>query len=93
MTGWATFAASKFQLTQGQLTQWSSSAGVLRGHCASCGSSLTYANESRPTEIDVTLATLDDPAALPPTAHVWMQDKLPWAIIGDDLPCHDTALP
>ena len=93
MTGWATFAASKFQLTQGQLAQLASSPGVLRGHCARCGSSLTYTHESRPTEIDVTLATLDDPAALPPAAHIWMQDRLPWVILGDSLPRHDAALP
>jgi len=41
----------------------------------------------------VTLATLDDPAALPPAAHIWMQDRLPWVILGDSLPRHDAALP
>jgi hypothetical protein len=93
MTGWATFAAPGFNLLSGQLTEMASSQGVLRGHCAACGSSLTYRNALRPGEIDVTLATLDDAAALPPVAHIWMQDKLPWVIIGDSLPRYLTVMP
>jgi hypothetical protein len=36
---------------------------------------------------------LDDPTALAPVAHVWVQDKLPWVIIGDSLPRHDRVMP
>ncbi len=93
MTGWATFALPQFRLIDGQLLQLGTSAGVLRGHCARCGSTLTYRHASRPTQIDLTLATLDDPSALAPTAHVWVRDKLPWVIIGDNLPRHDTVMP
>ena len=93
MSGWATFRAPHFELTQGELTQFASSPGVQRGHCARCGSAITYRNAARPTEVDVTLATLDEPAVLAPTAHIWIRDKLPWVRIGDDLPQHDASLP
>jgi hypothetical protein len=83
---WATFARSVFRVTHGALSQYRSSPPVTRGFCAACGSSLTYAHASRPEEIDVTLATLDEPALVAPAVHVWVADKLPWVTIGDGLP-------
>jgi hypothetical protein len=83
---WGTFDRSRFRVTRGSLAELKSSPGVVRGFCARCGSCLTYTHEARCTEIDVTLATLDDAAALAPTMHVWVADKLPWVKIEDGLP-------
>lgn len=83
---WATFARSAFRVTHGALSEYRSSPKVARGFCAVCGSSLTYRHEARPDEIDVTLATLDEPALIEPAAHLWVADKLPWLRIGDQLP-------
>lgn len=57
-----------------------------RGFCSRCGTTLTYATPARPGELDFTLATLDEPATLPPRMHIWVEDKLPWVKISDDLP-------
>jgi hypothetical protein len=86
MVAWATFARERFRIVQGTLTEYRSSAAVLRGFCAACGGALTYRHESRGTEIDVTLATLDEPGILAPRMHVWVADKLPWVTISDGLP-------
>jgi hypothetical protein len=75
-----------FRLTRGSLTEYRSSAAVTRGFCPACGTSLTYRNEARAREIDVTLATLDDPTLLAPQVHVWVGDKLPWVSISDGRP-------
>jgi hypothetical protein len=83
---WATFERAHFQLLRGELTEYRSSPDRLRGFCAACGTSLTYRSEKRPTEIDVTLGTLDAPARLAPQMHVWVEDKLPWVTIADGLP-------
>ena len=83
---WATFERAHFQLLRGELTEYRSSPDRLRGFCAACGTSLTYRSEKRPTEIDVTLGTLDEPARLAPQMHVWVEDKLPWVTIADGLP-------
>ena len=83
---WATFQAVNFKLTTGTLTEYQSSLQVVRGFCAQCGSSLTYRNRARATEIDVTPVTLDDPERLAPKAHIWMQDRLSWEVSGDSLP-------
>jgi hypothetical protein len=85
---WATFERAHFHLSRGEMHEYRSSARVLRGFCAACGSSLTYRSETRPTEIDVTLVTLDEPTRLAPQMHVWVADKLPWVVLADGLPQH-----
>lgn len=88
MVPWAIFAAADVQFKHGVLQERVSSAGVTRGHCARCGTSISYRTGRRSTDIDLTLASLDDPAALKPVAHVWVEDKLPWLVIDDGLPQH-----
>ena len=83
---WGTFARAGFCLTAGELAESRSSPAVLRGFCAACGTCLTYRREGRDAEIDVTLASLDQPARLAPQMHVWVEDKLPWVLIADRLP-------
>ncbi len=83
---WGTFARGDFRVTRGSMAQLNSSPQVLRGFCARCGSCLSYSHEARGGEIDITLATLDEPALLAPQKHVWVADKLPWVRIDDGLP-------
>ena len=83
---WGTFAADSFSIVQGRLAEYRSSPGVTRGFCVDCGTSLTYRNEARGGEIDVTLASLDDPEALTPKMHIWVEDKPSWVIITDGRP-------
>ena len=86
--GFATWAGVKeenFEVTHGRLAIWVSSPGVQRGFCDRCGSSLTYAGEGWPGEIAVLAATLDEPGIATPTAHVYVEHKLPWVRLDDDL--------
>lgn len=93
MVAWGTFLRRNFALTKGELNEFVSSPGVSRGFCAACGTSLTYHRDGRPQEIDVTLASLDDPALLKPNVHLWVRDKLPWVTIDDGLPQFETVSP
>lgn len=88
---WGTFARAALRVTCGSLSEYRSSSQVRRGFCARCGTSLTYRHEARDAEIDVALATLDDPALIAPLMHVWVRDRLPWVSIGDSLPRHDAG--
>ena len=88
LVAWVTFPVDRFELVGGSLTEYASSQGVVRGFCTTCGTSLTYAHEARSAEIDVALATLDDPATLEPGFHVWVSHKPPWVRLDDDLPQH-----
>jgi hypothetical protein len=86
LVAWGTFVRENFRLTRGSLTEYRSSPAVTRGFCAACGASLTYRNDARAAEIDVTLATLDDPTLLAPQMHLWVGDRLPWLSINDGRP-------
>src|ERR1700722_8935174 len=85
---WATLARQGFEFSGAAMVEYRSSAQVLRGFCGTCGSSLTFRNEARAAEIDVILASLDEPERLAPAMHVWVAEKLPWVHIGDALPQH-----
>lgn len=83
---WATFPSAGFQPLRGKLTEYRSSASVLRCFCQACGSAVSYRHQARPGELDVALATLDDAGPLRPECHIWVSHKLPWVTLGDGLP-------
>lgn len=83
---WATFPSESFEITKGKLAERVSSPGVTRGHCAECGSAITYVRADDPGDIDITASCLDQPSRINPGAHIWIEDKQPWIEIGDDLP-------
>ena len=57
---WASFRRGNFQFTKGKPREimW---AGRVRSFCATCGSALTFMSQPDADEIDVTVATLDQP--------------------------------
>jgi hypothetical protein len=73
---WATVPAESFAWTAGTPAEHASSPGITRTHCAACGTSLTF--QSAPDSIDVTIASLDDPEAVPPTKEIWLSHRLSW---------------
>lgn len=89
---WGTVDTAAFNILAGRLSFVNSSKGVSRGFCAECGSSLTYQNALRSGEIDFTLVSLEDSSLYAPQAHIWVEDKLPWVNINDDLPQYQTVV-
>jgi len=84
--GWVTVRPQDVEWLTGTPREFGSSPGVWRGFCATCGTPLTYRSERRPEEFDVTLASLDDPGAMPPADHIWMADAVAWDRPADGLP-------
>ena len=71
----------------GHEPRWhASSPGVVRGFCTGCGTPLTYRHDSYGERIDLTIATLDDPAPFAPVDHIWMADAVDWDHPADGLP-------
>ena len=89
---WATFGLDGFTLTSGTIAEYHSSPGVRRGHCAACGTTITYAQDKHPEDIDVAVSSLDDPSGIDPEAHIWVEDKVPWLVVNDDLPQYKTTV-
>ena len=86
VVAWATFARDSLDVTQGAITWFESSPGVTRGHCALCGTCISYEHVKRDGQIDITLNALDDPGSIEPLSHIWVEDKQPWFTINDGLP-------
>jgi len=83
---WLTFAIADFHFTQGSPAEFKSSDPVRRTFCRECGTALTYRHERFPDTVDITTASLDDPAMFPPTHHSWLEDDIAWVRFGDGLP-------
>jgi len=89
--GWLTVHVATFAYTGAPPVDYASSPGVLRQFCGRCGTPLTYRRDTRPEEVDIGIATLDDPASVAPVDHIWMEDALPWDRPGDGLPVYPRA--
>ena len=81
--GWAVLPVGAFGFTSGQPKKYCSSEGVERTFCGRCGTTLTYKISVQ--TIDFTLATLDDPEAIPPTKEVWCEARVSWNVQNADL--------
>lgn len=89
VVAWATYSRSSFEVTSGEMHWHASSPGVTRGICGNCGTCISYENDRRPGDIDLTLNSLDDAAVPEPRAHIWTEDKQPWLQLSDDLPVYE----
>jgi len=84
-------SSAGFRFTRGRPVDYASSSGVIRSFCGRCGSPLTYRRSDAPDELDVMTVSLDNPAAVAPTFHVWVSEALPWDRFGGDLPAYPGA--
>jgi hypothetical protein len=78
---------ANFRFTAGAPKAYTSSPGVSRSFCPSCGSPIAYeAAERLPGEIHLFHGTLDELDRLTPTAHVHAGEQVAWFEVHDDLP-------
>jgi len=91
--GWVTFPLEGFKFVRGEPDEFQSSPPVLRTFCRQCGTPLTYRNERDQGTLDVTIGTLDDPNAFPPTHHSWLSHDISWLKFGDGLPTYSESRP
>lgn len=89
VVAWASFPAEAFAFTAGDPVAYRSSAEAIRRFCGCCGTQLTFAYLEGPPFLDIAIATLDDPRAVPPQFHLWTASRIPWLKLGDDLPAFD----
>jgi hypothetical protein len=75
---WITVPRSAFNFEKGSPSRYRTDTGAWRTFCSACGTSLTYENETRPGEIDITAGSLDEPEQFPPNRDVFPEEKLSW---------------
>lgn len=76
-----TVTVEALEWTRGTPRTYQSSNVVTRGFCGDCGTPLTY--QARPSEIEIAIGALDDPAIAPPTSQLSRHTRQPFV---DDLP-------
>lgn len=78
----------------GARSTFSSSPGVTRHFCPTCGSPMAFQADHYPGEIHVYAAQLENPEAFAPEFHVHYEERLHWlGVADDDLPKHPRSAP
>ncbi|MET0273476.1 MAG: GFA family protein [Phenylobacterium sp.] len=89
MVAWAMVPADQVTI-DGATRIYASSEHGRRHFCEACGTGLFYTNQAVfPGLIDVQSATLDDPGALQPTAHIQVADRITWMATAHELPAFE----
>lgn len=89
-TAWVQFSPEGFRFTKGEPKLYRSSEWGQRGVCSLCGSQLAFVYDEDPAII-IMIGSLDHPDEWPLTregwsGHAFMDDKVSWNVISDDLP-------
>lgn len=90
MVAWAAFTEEEFRVLRGEPRTINSSGQSMRSFCPDCGTGLFFRNAaSLPGLVDIQSASLDDPDALPPQAHIQVAERLAWMKTADNLPAFE----
>ncbi|MDR3498707.1 MAG: GFA family protein [Parvibaculum sp.] len=72
---WITLPVPAFRIVKGNLRHYKSSDPATRGFCPDCGTQITFWHEARPDDLDVTIGSLDNPDAFPPTRQIFAASR------------------
>ena len=86
VVAWLSVPIAAFAVTKGEPAAYRSSAEAFRHFCANCGTPSTWRAADDPSDVDVSIASLDDPAGVVPQLHLWTESRLPWLELADPLP-------
>ncbi len=75
---WILLSDEQFELRQGEPAVLKSSNRGTRWFCDKCGTPIVFRTSERPGKTDVTVCSLDDPNACPPSEDVYAETKLEW---------------
>ncbi len=75
--------------TKGAPAVFESSSAAERGFCSACGTPLFFQYKASPN-IELTVGSFDHPEVLTPRHHYGIESRVPWHIIGDELPRETT---
>jgi hypothetical protein len=85
---WFSVPLRAFRWTSGEPSSFASSNHGTRTFCPRCGTPLTFSSRHFSEEIDITVASLDEPSEVPPKADIHVGTKLPWVVLDRALPSH-----
>jgi len=87
VVAWNAFHQDCFTVLSGEATTFNSSGASMRSFCGICGTGLWFHNEEfLPGLVDIRTATLDNPEAIPPQAHIQTAERIGWMESMHNLP-------
>ena len=91
----ATVPVGDYVFTSGEerVRSFQSTAFGRRHFCGDCGTPLAVQVDHQADTLDFSIATLDQPDAVPPGFHIFYGSKIAWFEPGDDLPRHEKFRP
>jgi len=82
---WGTLRRQDLAVTKGEPRKIPY-ANRIRCFAACCGTHLFFEDSEDSDNIDVTIASLDDPTPFAPQKAIFLEDKLPWVMVDQSLP-------
>lgn len=86
VVAWFTIPASGLKWLTTKPRVYKSSDAAARHFCPACGSQIAFQADAEPELVDITVASLDRPAAIVPSYHCWTASQIPWFDTDDTLP-------
>ncbi|MFK7977819.1 MAG: GFA family protein [Halioglobus sp.] len=86
---WALYETGDVVFSSAAPKQYASSEEVKRSFCGECGTQISFEASFLAGLTDVSIGSLDDPAALAPKMHSWYEEHLEWFEVSDTLKRHD----
>jgi hypothetical protein len=80
------FPVAAFAWLKAKPNWFRSSQYAERGFCAACGSTIGMREEVLGDRVQICIGSLDDPHRVKINDHVWMQERVSWFDVADDLP-------
>ncbi len=90
---WTWVPLENFSYSKDEPVAYQSSRKSIRFFCGTCGRPLTARAAEAPTEMVISLATLDNPEVIKPEYHIWTSSQSSWFKIADNLPRHEEGSP
>jgi hypothetical protein len=87
---WGSVPGDRVKLLRGELRHVPH-ADRIRSFAACCGTHLFFADARDSATIDVTIASLDDPAPFAPAFTIWTEDRLPWVVLDPSRPAYQRS--
>lgn len=88
VVAWFAIAPTSFTYTKGKPKGFRASTRATREFCGDCGTYLLFREDDASASLGVNTTTLDDPAQVPPTFHIWHQSHIAWFETADTFPRH-----
>lgn len=86
----ASFQHEAVEVFQGELSQAEhrsdeSGRWLRMSFCSQCGTTISHAAEIRPGVRTIAAGTFDDPNWFSVERHIWVQSKLPWVVVSENV--------